>query len=266
MLDWACHTSNKGLQFILSIICFVSWHVLKTSGPYEDLDGLVFPEAGTHWLDTWQRPATVSSPGKPSVVILDTLIVDGKPKLGGNSGRVFQGALYFGQAQFEWLMGQFLLVQQVQSQLPKGQYLFELIHPQSNGLPVISCSGKYAVKLHVYDSWRTVIVDDRVPLDLFGRPLVVASRPFQLWPILLSKALLKVMAAYHILERQAPHHVRSRDLGRPRLACLQTRAICLPTHPHTLCAYPCSVSTLTPGATPAQQRSCHACRCPSSSS
>jgi hypothetical protein len=214
VLDWVCHTSDKDLQFDVKLTWLVSWHVLATAGPYEDLDGLVFPESGTHWLDTWQRAATVSCPDKPSVVILDTLIVDGKPKLGGNSGRVFQGALYFGHAQFEWLMGQFLLVQQVQSQLPKGQYLFELIQPQSNGLPVISASGKYAVKLHIYDGWRTVIVDDRVPLDLFGRPLVVATRPFQLWPILLSKALLKVMAAYHILERQAPHHVRIRDGGR----------------------------------------------------
>lgn len=117
------------------------------------------------------------------------------------------GALFFGHEHFEWLMSQFLVVQQVQGQIPKGQYLFELIHPQSNGLPSISDSGKYAVKLYIFDRWRAVIVDDRIPLDLFGRPLVVASRPFQLWPILLCKALLKVMAAYHILELQAPHQV-----------------------------------------------------------
>ena len=167
----------------------------------------MFPEAVARWLDTWQRPAQAAAPATPAVVSLESVMVDGKPKPGGNSGRIFEGALYFGHPHFEWLLGQILLVQQVQAQLPKGQYLFELIHPQQNGLPIVSESGKYAVKLFIFDSWRTVLTDDRVPLDLFGRPLVVASRPFQLWPILLSKALLKVMAAYQILELQTPHEV-----------------------------------------------------------
>lgn len=181
----------------------------ERAGPFEDADSCAFPQAVAKWLDKWQRPAAVAGGDAVPVVTLDTLDVDGKPKPGGKSGRVFAGALYFGHPHFEWLMGQFLVVQQVQAQLAKGFYLFELIHPQAGGLPVVSGSGRYAVKLYLYDGWRTVVVDDRVPLDLFGRPLLVASRPFQLWPILLSKALLKVMAAYQILEAQASHEVRS---------------------------------------------------------
>lgn len=42
------------------------------------------------------------------------------------------------------------------------------------------------------DTWRTVTVDDRIPVDLFGRSLLVNTRPLQLWPLLLSKAILKV--------------------------------------------------------------------------
>lgn len=42
-----------------------------------------------------------------------------------------------------------------------------------------------------------------------GRPLLVGSRPPQLWPLLLSKAVLKVMAAYRSLELQLPHKVRA---------------------------------------------------------
>jgi hypothetical protein len=145
---------------------------------------------------------------KAQVIELDTVNVNEKTVLGGASGRVFKGALYSGHANFEWLLGQFLLVQQVQSQIPKGQYLFELIHPQSNGLPIVSDKGRYCVKLWILDTWRAVTVDDRIPLDLFGRPLFVASRPLQLWPMLLSKALLKVMAAYHVLEQGAPNQVR----------------------------------------------------------
>ena len=172
-----------------------------------DTDGLVFPEAVSRWLDSWQRPAIAAAPAKPAVVALDTVTVDGKAKLGGNSGRVFEGATYCGHPHFEWVAGQFLLVQQVQHQLLKGQYLFELIHPQTGGLPVVSDTGRYAVKMHLFDGWRAVVIDDRVPLDLFGRPLVVASRPFQLWPLLLSKAVMKVMAAYHVLECTSPSEV-----------------------------------------------------------
>lgn len=47
-------------------------------------------------------------------------------------------------------------------------------------------------------------VDDRVPVDLFGRPLLVGARPPQLWPLLLSKAVLKVMAAYRLLDAPLP--------------------------------------------------------------
>lgn len=59
------------------------------------------------------------------------------------------------------------------------------------------------------DSWRTVVVDDQFPTDLFGRPLCVGTRPTQLWPLLLSKAILKVMAAYRSLDRSLPHQVSS---------------------------------------------------------
>lgn len=40
--------------------------------------------------------------------------------------------------------------------------------------------------------WRTVTIDDRIPVDLFGQFLLVGVRPLQLWPLLLSKAILKV--------------------------------------------------------------------------
>lgn len=57
------------------------------------------------------------------------------------------------------------------------------------------------------DAWRTVVVDDRIPVDLFGRPLVVGVRPLQLWPLLLSKAILKVMAALRVTDLALPHQV-----------------------------------------------------------
>jgi hypothetical protein len=40
-----------------------------------------------------------------------------------------------------------------------------------------------------------------------GRPLLVGVRPLQLWPLLLCKAVLKVMAVYRVLHLDLPHRV-----------------------------------------------------------
>lgn len=164
------------------------------------------------------------------VLDLEDVNVNGKPVPGGASGRVFKGALYYGHGNFEWLLGQFLLVQQVQSHIPPGHYLFELIHPQKDARPVSSPSGQYCVKLWILDCWRTVTIDDRMPLDLFGRPLCVASRPLQLWPMLLCKALLKVMSAYQILEHTAPHQVTFHEVDTMVVVYLWRLS------PHTACS------------------------------
>lgn len=182
----------------------------------------MFPDHTRHWLDQWRRPSEMDGATSCTMLELDSIPVNGKPVMGGGSGRVFKGALYFGHPHFEWMLGQFLLVQQVQAQLAKGQYLFELIHPQANGIPTISASGSYVVKLFILDTWRSVTVDDRIPLDLFGRPLFIASRPLQIWPMVLCKALLKVMAAYQLLECMASHQVvaHSREHGRATRAAV----------------------------------------------
>ena len=54
-------------------------------------------------------------------------------------------------------------------------------------------AGKYAVKLFFMGCWRKVLVDDNIPFDSFGRPLLpVSTNSLELWPLLLSKALLKI--------------------------------------------------------------------------
>ena len=57
-----------------------------------------------------------------------------------------------------------------------------------------------------------MVVDDRIPVDLFGRPLLVNIRPLQLWPLLLSKAILKVMASQRILHMDLPHQLAAFSL------------------------------------------------------
>lgn len=87
----------------------------------------------------------------------------------------------------------------LQGKLPQGNFLWELIHPQAGkGQPTTTASGKYHVKCFVMDQWRQVTVDDRIPVDAFGSPLLVGSMPLQLWPLLLSKAVLKLMSLYQV--------------------------------------------------------------------
>jgi len=84
---------------------------------FEDLDGELFPDATRRWLDCWKRPGEMLlGDTKLEVLELERMEVGGQKLVGGASGRVFRGALYFGHAHFEWLMGVFLMIQQVQSQ------------------------------------------------------------------------------------------------------------------------------------------------------
>ena len=52
-----------------------------------------------------------------------------------------------------------------------------------------------------------MVVDDEIPVDIFGMPLLVGCRPLQLWPLLLTKALFKVMKAYKCLQFKTPRTV-----------------------------------------------------------
>ncbi len=71
---------------------------------------------------------------------------------------------------------------------------WENIYPKGkDGSPMYNPSGKYIVKLYWMGAWRKIVVDDRVPVDSLGQPLLlISSNPHEIWPIILSKALLKI--------------------------------------------------------------------------
>lgn len=76
-------------------------------------------------------------------------------------------------------------------------------YPQDpNGMPVLSKSGIYCVKLFINGCERMVSVDDRLPTtkdskhNLFVRSL---SNPGLLWPAIFEKAYLKTMGGYDFL-------------------------------------------------------------------
>ncbi|CAF1182417.1 unnamed protein product [Rotaria sordida] len=55
-------------------------------------------------------------------------------------------------------------------------------------------AGKYVVRLFFLGTWRKIIVDDIIPFDSKNRCLLPqTSLSYELWPMLLSKALLKII-------------------------------------------------------------------------
>lgn len=88
-----------------------------------------------------------------------------------------------------------LAVEQAQRYIPAGSYLWELVYPHAPGTchPVYNPFGKYAVKLFVAGAFRKVVVDDRLPVDVLGRPLLTTTSLKELWPALIGKAVIKAL-------------------------------------------------------------------------
>ena len=88
-------------------------------------------------------------------------------------------------------------VESVQHIIPAEFYLWELIFPQQviNGakLPIYNPYGKYVVRLFVRGGWRRLTIDDRLPVDAFGLSLLTVTEAKEIWPALLTKAILKAL-------------------------------------------------------------------------
>ncbi|PNH05620.1 Adenylate kinase, chloroplastic [Tetrabaena socialis] len=196
---------------------------------YDDLAGLVLPPETQIFLDTWKRPEELVL-NFPDVPMIMTVPPPPPPETpGGKEGkgagaaaakatavvltRDLDGVLSAGHRTFEWLHAVFVMIMSAQKTIKPSEYLWELVYPKDkDGQATKSPNGKYKVKLYIMDGWRTVVVDDRIPVDLFGRPLLVNTRPIQLWPLLLSKAVLKVMASHRILHCGLPHQAAAFSL------------------------------------------------------
>jgi len=85
------------------------------------------------------------------------------------------------------------VVQQKQRITSDSGFLWEAIYPQDKLGPKISDKSRYNVKLFHQGGWVSFTIDDMVPVDAAGMPLLpVSKHPNEIWPLLLGKALLKL--------------------------------------------------------------------------
>eukprot|EP01065_Artemidia_motanka_P017947 TRINITY_DN21339_c0_g1_i2.p1 TRINITY_DN21339_c0_g1~~TRINITY_DN21339_c0_g1_i2.p1 ORF type:complete len:1397 (+),score=432.70 TRINITY_DN21339_c0_g1_i2:191-4192(+) len=90
-----------------------------------------------------------------------------------------------------------MAVAQMQRYVPKGQFLWELIYPKEREgslWPKYNPCGRYTVRLWFRGCHRKVVIDDRLPTDIFGQSLLAVTEGKEVWPALLAKAMLKVLS------------------------------------------------------------------------
>ena len=162
--------------------------------PYTDPDPQILPSSLEAVVTSWQRPseylqALVEEGGEPYVVLPPVVaeeegaegaavvsrelpnLIESVPHITDGEGAAVAEA----RRALQWMISCIQLVALHPGQVDEGCFLWELIHPQTDGRPRHVPSGKYAVKLFDQGAWRLVTVDDRIPFDAAGVAMLPRS-------------------------------------------------------------------------------------------
>nr|CCA14224.1 conserved hypothetical protein [Albugo laibachii Nc14] len=90
----------------------------------------------------------------------------------------------------------FRLIQEIRNKwrCSSFQLPWESVHPQdAKGLPMYNAGGRYSIRLYVLGRWRSIDVDDRLPVDEEGASIYLSTmHTSDLWLALLCKAIAKL--------------------------------------------------------------------------
>ncbi|KAG8463754.1 hypothetical protein KFE25_004027 [Diacronema lutheri] len=169
--------------------------------PYTDADydGGVLPLPAVLKTATaeWKRAKLLAadSTGAPPYV-LEATIDPGQPRELTNGLLMPTCQAESALPLLEWITSTMQLIAEHAPALRDGDYLWQLIHPQTDArVPLYSDKGRYVVRLFDHGQWRAITIDDTLPCDATGHGLLPRTlAPRELWPSLLTKALLKLGA------------------------------------------------------------------------
>ena len=95
-----------------------------------------------------------------------------------------------------WVSSQYqiLLDNNINTENNENHFLRKIYPQDKNGVPIYNPSGLYWVKLFHMGKYRKIVIDDKFPVhkETFENFLPQCSSPYELWPIILTKALIKL--------------------------------------------------------------------------